>query len=145
MACYQRTTCRVRGTDYLLRRINAEEEPVVLRTREARRELVASAAELILALHWRDFEVLVDLLFARGGWQRVSELGGTMKDLYLVVEQPITAERISVQVKSKSLQAVLDAAAAAFAASGAPGQLYFVCYSPGAELKGAANGRVAAS
>ena len=31
---------------------------------------------MIAELHWADFEIMVDLIFARGGWQRTSVLGG---------------------------------------------------------------------
>jgi hypothetical protein len=55
--------------------------------------LVASIAEAIQSLHWADFETLVDLAFARSGWHRSSMLGGNMKLVDLVVEQPTTDER----------------------------------------------------
>ena len=65
LAAYRRTICSVAASDYLLRRINAEEEPAVAATRRAREQLVTAAKELIAGLHWADFELLVDLLFAR--------------------------------------------------------------------------------
>ena len=51
-------------------------------------------------LHQDDFETLVDLIFARGGWHRVSALGGNEADIDLAVEQSLTGERAFVQVKS---------------------------------------------
>ena len=77
VAAYRQTVCRVKASDYLLRRINAIEEPVVARAREARAAMIAVATEMISGLHWADFETLVDLIFARTGWQRVSRVGGT--------------------------------------------------------------------
>ena len=39
-------------------------------------------------LHWRDFEILVDLIFAASGWRRVGVFGRNFKtDLDLMVEQ----------------------------------------------------------
>ena len=108
VAAYRQTICRIKPAAYLLRRINAVEEPVVARAREARSAMVAVAAEMIAALHWADFETLVDLIFARSGWQRISRVGGTQKDVDLILEQPATGEKACVQVKSKAGQAVLD-------------------------------------
>ena len=66
------------------------------------------AAKLIAGLHWAEFETLVDLIFARSGWQRVSRVGGTLADVDLILEQPVTGETAFVQVKSKAGQSVLD-------------------------------------
>ena len=66
----------------------------------ARKALVDATADAIRSLHWRDFEILVDLLFSRAGWHRTSEVGGVQKDIDLDLEMPITDERCAVQVKS---------------------------------------------
>jgi hypothetical protein len=130
LAAYRRTICKVAEHEYLVRRINAQEEPGVIAARDARAQLVAATAELIKQLHWADFEVLVDLLFARGGWRRVSGLGGTMKDIDLLLEQPLTGERASVQIKSSADQQVLAASVSAFEASTQAQRFFFVCHSP---------------
>jgi hypothetical protein len=132
LAGYPRTICSVGAADYLLRRINADEEPAVAAARAAREALLASAAELIRQLHWAEFELMVDLVFARSGWRRVSVLGGTMKDIDLLLEQPVTGERASVQVKSSADQAVLDGCLAAFEASPLATRFFFVATAPGA-------------
>ena len=80
VAAYRQTICRVKAADYLLRRIKGVEEPAVARAREAQRAMIAAAAEMIAALHWADFETLVDLIFARSGWQRVSRVGLSVTD-----------------------------------------------------------------
>jgi hypothetical protein len=97
--------------------------------------MVAVAAEMIAALHWADFETLVDLIFARSGGQRISRVGGTQKDVDLILEQPTTGEKAFVQVKSKAGQAVLDNYVDRFRRRGADEQWFFVCHSP----KGALN------
>jgi hypothetical protein len=89
-------------------------------------------------LHWADFELLVDLLFARAGWRRVSGLGGTMKHIDLLLEQPITGERARVQVESSADQKVLDTCVAAFEASQQASRFFFVCHSPRGKLAGRA-------
>ncbi len=101
VAAYRQTVCRVKASDYLLRRINGIEEPVVARARDARSTMIAVATEMITGLHWADFETLVDLIFARAGWQRISRVGGTQADTDLVLEQPTIGETAFVQVKSR--------------------------------------------
>jgi hypothetical protein len=50
---------------------------------------------------------LVDLLFCRSRWVRTSPLGGTQKDVDLILEQPTTGELAMVQVKSNADQRVV--------------------------------------
>jgi hypothetical protein len=59
-----------------VRRINAVEEPVVAEARIAKAAMVASAVELIAGLHWRDFEVLCDLIFSRSGCRALPNWAG---------------------------------------------------------------------
>ena len=68
VANYRGTICAVRAGDYLLRRINGEEEPVLQAATAARSAMIVSARAMIAELHWADFEVMVDLILARGGW-----------------------------------------------------------------------------
>lgn len=139
-ANYRGTICAVRAGNYLLRRINGEEEPVLKAATAAHSAMLASAKAMIAELHWADFEVMVDLIFARGGWQRVSVLGGTMADIDLLIEQPTLGETASVQVKSRASQVILDEHIAYFATSGLP-RTFFVCHSPtGALSTGEASG-----
>ena len=130
VAAYRQTICRIKAPDYLLRRINGEVEPVVAQAKELRNQMHAVAAEMIVGLHWADFEALVDLIFVRSGWQRVSRVGGSQKDIDLILEQPTTGERGFVQVKSKAGQAVLDDYIDRFQRSGAFERMFFICHSP---------------
>ncbi|MER2268089.1 restriction endonuclease [Methylobacterium oxalidis] len=127
---YQRTICKFGAADYLVRKINGIEEPAVLRAKAVHAEMIAAAEALIAGLHWADFEVLADLLLARSGWRRVSDLGKTQADIDLIIEQPATGERGFVQVKSRATQSVLDASIAAYRASGSYARMFFVCHSP---------------
>jgi hypothetical protein len=63
---------------------------------------------MIRQLDWRDFETLVDLIFARGGWQRSSVLGKDQADVDLILTQPTIGETAWVQIKSGTSQAELD-------------------------------------
>ncbi len=130
VAAYRQTVCSVKASDYLLRRISGIEEPVVARAREARSAMIVVANEMIAGLHWADFETLVDLIFARSGWQRISRVGGTQADTDLVLEQPTTSETAFVQVKSKAGQAVLDDYIGRFRRSGTYDRMFFICHSP---------------
>jgi hypothetical protein len=70
-------------------------------------------------LDWRDFEIMVDLLFSRGGWRRQSALAEGEVDIDLPLDNPVTREAAWVQVKSTARQAVLDDYGSASSATGA--------------------------
>lgn len=130
VASYRQTLCSVRDQDYLLRRVNGEAEPIVQEAIEVRGKMLSVAARMIKRLHWAEFETMVDLIFTRSGWQRVSTVGGTQKDADLILQHPTTGETASVQVKSKARQAVLDDYVKRFRSSGMHDRLFFICHSP---------------
>jgi hypothetical protein len=129
VAFCRHTMCGVAERDYLLRRINGQQEPLVARAGEVRKAMIEVASDAISSLHWADFESLVDLIFARTGWQRVSRVGGIQKDIDLELQQPTTEERAFVQIKSQASQSDLDAYMARFA-RGAWDRMFFVCHTP---------------
>jgi hypothetical protein len=131
---YQRTICQVHAADYALRQINGVIDPAVSRARETKKAMTTQAAEMIAGLHWADFETLVDLIFARSGWQRVSRVGENQKDVDLIIEQPATGDTAFVQVKSKARQAVLDDYIDRFRSSGIFDRMFFVCHTPEGQL-----------
>lgn len=133
VAAYRQTLCAVKAKDYLLQRINAEVSPLVAAAAQARQRLIEVAEALIQELHWADFERLVDLLFARGGWHRSSRLGGTVADVDLILDHPLTGERAFVQVKSQATQAVLDDYVQRSQATQCD-RFFFVCHSPRGRL-----------
>jgi len=139
IAAYRQTICRVKPAEYLLRRINAEEEPILVEARKAKAGLIEVANRMIANLHWADFETLVDLIFARSGWQRSSRVGETQADVDLILEQPTTGETAFVQVKSKAGQSVLDDYVDRFRRAGTFDRFFFICHSPTTAL--AANDR----
>ncbi len=134
VANFRGTICTVEDEPYLLRKIQAIDEPIVVEARALNDQMVAVAARMIKALHWADFETLVDLIFARSGWQRVTKVGTGLSDVDIILEQPTTNEQAFVQVKSKANQATFDDYLKRFEASGFQ-RFFFVCHSPTGSLK----------
>lgn len=134
VAGYQRTICGIAESAYLLRRIRGEREPLVERAVAARAAIEDVAGDMIAALHWADFETLVDLILARSGWNRVSALGGTQKDADMIVEQAVTGETALVQVKSSASQQVLDRYVEIHDQSSVHDRLIFACHSEKTKL-----------
>jgi hypothetical protein len=118
----------------LLRRINGVVEPIVEQGSAAREALLSLTAEALKMLHQDDFETLVDIMFARSGWNRVSALGGVQKLVDLELEQSITGERAAVQVKSSATQAVLDNYISLTDDASQYARTFFVCHSPAPNL-----------
>jgi hypothetical protein len=130
VAGYRRTICAVEAQEYLLRRINGREEPAVARMAEARTALLSATMESVKSLHQSDFETMVDIIFARSGWNRVSALGGTQPLIDIELEQPITAERAAVQVKSSASQKTLDEYIDRVDTADRFDRFFFICHSP---------------
>ncbi len=61
--------------------------------------LKESVKKSIKNLYWKDFEILVDLLFTQGGWRRISRRGETMKSIDMELEDPITKDKYLIQIK----------------------------------------------
>lgn len=130
VAGYRMTICAVEREDYLLRRIRGEEEPLVIEMRALRSNLEAIATRMIAGLDWRAFEIMVELIFTRGGWQRQSALGTGEVDIDLLLDNPTTNETAWVQVKSSATQATLDDYLERFRRDGSAQRFYFICHSP---------------
>ena len=130
VAGYRQTLCAIEAEVYLRRKLAGDDDPVLLAARAARSGMLHATEELVRSLHWADFETLVDLLLARGGWHRVSALGGSMKDADLLVEHPVSGERVMVQVKSTASQKVLSDYIERFDGTPTLGRLSIVCLSP---------------
>lgn len=141
LAAYRQSICTVKHADYAIRRINGDEEAGVGLLRAHREALIDTTASVIADLHWRDFELLVDLIFSSAGWRRVSEVGGTMKDIDLLLEQPITGERVSVQVKSRLDQKVADTCVETFNRSANVDRFFLIYHTGNAVLRHAGRSR----
>jgi hypothetical protein len=66
-ASYQMTICAIKHAEYLLRRIRCETNPLHAQAIAVGDEMRDIGLRMIRQLDWRDFETLVDLIFARGG------------------------------------------------------------------------------
>ena len=99
---FRGTICNVKFKDYLIRRINGEVIKEVKNANKRFSILEFSVEKLIKGLWWGDFELLVDIVFSRLGWQRYSVLGKEQKEIDLDLYSPSTDKRIFVQIKSNT-------------------------------------------
>jgi hypothetical protein len=128
-ANYQMTICAIKHEDYLLRRICGEGDPLHAEATVLKGKMREIGLRMIRQLDWRDFEILVDLIFARGGWQRSSVLGKDQADVDLILTQPTIGETAWVQIKSKTSQAELNDYLGRFRRDGSCHRFFFVCHS----------------
>ena len=135
VAGFRQTICTIDRKDYLLRRIRGEEEPLLARARHVRAELEHVALEMIAGLDWRDFEIMIDLLFANGGWRRKSALAAGEVDIDLLLDNPVTGEAAWVQVKSRAGQTVLDDYLDRFRRDGSAQHFFLAVHSPEGTLR----------
>jgi hypothetical protein len=127
---FRGTICSVKEADYLVRKINGLTPPEAEDAREALTHLEQKIQAIICRLDWKDFEVLVDLIFRQAGWQRVTELGQTQKTLDLDLLSPITSERFVVQVKAKADLAQFENYQRHFEDMQGYSRFYFVVHTP---------------
>lgn len=133
---YRATICNVRHTDELRRLINVQASPELAAVEAAVAALVVQVEAAIRTLHWRDFELLVDLLFRSAGWRRISILGETVKFTDMNLEEPVTGDKYQVQVKSASTLKEFESYRSQFN-GGLYRRMYFVVHSPDKALKAA--------
>ena len=137
MRRFQGTMCSVGDQQfkYLLRKINAIDEPAVEAAKLARSSLEERVQTIIRSLHWRDFEILIDLIFREAGWRRISELGGSQTPFDLELRSPITGKRYGVQIKSQAdLETFLAYPDECESLEGFS-RFYFAVHSPSPELE----------
>ncbi len=133
-AGFRGTICRVREFDYLLRLLNGKETAVTKAVRTARSELIETLIPLIPGLHWKDFELLVELVMTQGGWRRVSATGGTQHTIDLELELPLTGERTLVQVKSRLDQKTAETVATDLTEAAGGSRVFIVYHTPSDQL-----------
>jgi hypothetical protein len=134
MEGFRGTICSVKESDYLIQKINGEVSRNAEEVLEALSILEHKVEILINELHWKDFEVLIDLIFRQAGWQRVSVLGEMKKTIDLDLLSPITAERYAVQVKSKASLPEFKSYQKKFLDMQGYTRLYFVVHNPASNL-----------
>jgi hypothetical protein len=102
MQGFRRSICQVKELKYLVEKINGVVHPEIESALQVKADFERKIETLIRKLTWKDFELLVDLLFRQAGWQRMATLGKTEKTIDLDLYSPITDERFLVQVKSSA-------------------------------------------
>ena len=102
MQGFRRSICQVKELKYLVEKINGVVHPEIESALQVKADFERKIETLIRKLTWKDFELLVDLLFRQAGWQRMASLGKTEKTIDLDLYSPITDERFLVQVKSSA-------------------------------------------
>lgn len=109
-AAFRSTICDIdeENKEYLLNRINGNKSPEIEEAELRKNSLLDSIEKMTKKLQPNDFELLVDLIFSKSGWQRTSVLGKTMKDTDINMFLPSTGEEAVVQVKSNTYQAELE-------------------------------------
>jgi len=134
---FRGTICKVKEWKYLVDKINGVVRPEIEEALAAKTVLEQRINVLIRKLTWRDFELLVDLLFRQAGWQRMATLGKTEKTIDLDLYSPITDETILVQVKSSANLTLLQGFISGISDFQDYDRAYFLVHTPSDDLKNA--------
>lgn len=132
---FRGTICKVHEWSYLLSRIKGESQEDTKKAETAFESLTNALVPLIQKLNWKDFELLVDFIFSRGGWQRRSRLGGTEKSIDLELMSPVIGRRTFVQVKSEASMDDLKKSIAAFQKMKQFQEMFFVVHTARPKLR----------
>jgi len=132
---FRGTICWVEQQDYLVGKINGELQPNVENAKQYLVALKNSIKDLIQGLWWNDFELLIDLIFSNSGWQRISVLGKTEKDIDLDIFSPVTQRRAFVQIKSSADANTFRKYVERFAEYEQYDEMYFVVHTAGDDLR----------
>jgi hypothetical protein len=99
---FRGTICTVPEREYLIKKITCEQTKEIKDAEESLGQLKDKLTLLIKKLNPKDFELLVDLIFRSGGWQREGVVGKTQKSIDLAIFHPINNERAVVQIKCQT-------------------------------------------
>jgi len=133
---FRGTVCRVKENAVLQRVIEGTRSELATKISAARAEMSGLIEQAIRALHWKDYETLIDLVFRDAGWIRISILGQQVKAFDLELREPITGDRYAVQVKSQANRADLNHTIKDFPIKDFR-KLFFVVHTPADDLKDA--------
>lgn len=133
---FRGTVCRVQCDDLLRRILNGIRSDLAIAIAGQRASLAKYLTDAVKELHWKDFEILVDLIFRSAGLVRVSVLGQHAKGYDLELREPITADRYVVQIKARASRADLDRTVKNFDIKDFR-RVFFVVHSPENDLAGA--------
>jgi hypothetical protein len=133
---FRGTVCKVSQVNRLRDLLNGKASTAHQAVSHARTALIHEVRNALDGLHWKDFEILVDLLFRQAGWRRLGVLGETMKFADIELEEPVNHERYQVQIKARADLSDFQNYASQFADKGFR-KLFFVVHSPSASLAAA--------
>lgn len=129
------TICEVKEKDYCLNKINNEVSIEIAKTEKSLTELKENVLTLIKKLGWKDFEILVDMIFRQAGWQRSGVLGKTTKSIDLELLSPVTGETAAIQVKSQSNLKEFKKYVDDFSKMDQYVKFFYIVHSPSEDLK----------
>lgn len=133
---FQGTISSVQQKEYLLRRLQDQDLPEVAHAKTIEQKIVSSNVALMKLLTWRDFELLVDLVFTSSGWRRIAEVGRSQKTVDLELTLPTTGERAFVQVKSHTNDKQLRDYILRFQQSKLHARMFYVWHSGSIKMEG---------
>lgn len=131
---FRGTICSVPEDKYAIAKINHDEMREVAEVEKAVNQLKEKLSVLIEKLQWKDFEILIDLIFRQAGWQRVGVTGKTAKTLDLDLIAPVTGETAVVQIKSQSDLKEFEHYEREFAKMSNYSKFFYVVHSPKKDL-----------
>ena len=133
---FRGTICTVREFEYLIRRLNHKKLPAVQKAEDTLTTLFGDIEPLIQNLTWKDFELLVDLIFTHAGWQRTSVVGSTQKTIDITMISPVTGNRAFVQVKSKASMSNFESYIEEYREMDEFDEMYFVVHTKDGSFEG---------
>ena len=136
---FRGTICDVQQKDYLVQKINGEKSASVLRAEASLDTLTLHIEELIKGLWWHDFELLIELIFSKLGWQRFSVMGAREKDIDLDLRQAANNRRAVVQIKSHTSRSTAKNCIQTLSNYEGCDEIYFVHHTCHEDLSGLAD------
>lgn len=133
---YRGTICSIDLQDYLIKKINGLSIPEAENAKASLERLRSDVQDLIKGLSWQDFELLIDLIFSKAGWQRFSVMGKTGKDIDIDVYSPTTQKRGFVQIKSSTNRAEIESYIHIYRGYEQFKEMYFVFHTCNTDLTG---------
>ncbi|MDD5626245.1 MAG: hypothetical protein PHG83_03700 [Patescibacteria group bacterium] len=132
---FRGTICSVLEKDYLIKKITGEQSKEIKEAEESFGQLKDRLILLIKKLNPKDFELLIDLIFRAGGWQRLGVVGKTTKLIDLAIFHPITEEKAVVQIKCQTNVAEFNKYKKIFTNMTDYDRFFYVAHTPQGDLE----------
>jgi len=134
---FQATLCQYKSDEIQIinRIINGIPNPKVEMIQTKKKEIIELIKAILTDLHWKDCEILTDLIFQQSGWRRISMSGGSMEFMDFEYVEPINKDRYIVQVKSGAKKSDFIDYQNRFSYQGFR-KLYFVSFNPDKSIIG---------